>query len=171
MVYLSETGNEIKRGDILVSLFDWRNIFHWGIMLGSRSKYVHCTIYLGDNKEWSVQPEKGGGGTKIRPLGSDRFQQAFRLNREDLSVKIADLAEKTTVNGYNWEGIIWLGVQILEGTAKKTPNTLKMFPQSRFCSEAVTDLCVFVGYDIVPDVEDGATTPQDIAQSKLIRRL
>jgi hypothetical protein len=160
--------SKLKPGDILVTIFDWTNPLHWPFAWGAGSKYLHTTIYLGNGLEWSIE----GLGSRIRRVGSDRIQEAYRPLDEAYLEPAARLAMRTIITEYDIPHMLFLGLTqaILHIPDRSRPN-LSFSDKAKICSEGVTDIYVAVGYDVVPDFENGQTMPRDITTSKMLRRV
>lgn len=162
IIYKYKT-NKIELGDILLTVANFADWWSIPIALLERSLYVHATIYLGDNKEWSVQYN----GTEIRKVGTDRLQHAFRPYDEKAAMLAIKIAQENPVKNYAWDNLIWQGVQDLSNNKKRT--VLHLIQNAQICSEAVTDIYVKANFDIVPEYENGTTHPKDIPNGLVYR--
>ena len=156
----------LKPGDVLVTVADYSNLVHWAFAWGARSKYIHTTIYLGDGLEWSIE----GFGSRIRPVGTDKYQEVYRAREEHFGVLAARLASKTKIAEYDIPHLIFLGIQEAFSQTNKRAK-LNFSDKAKICSEGVTDIYVAVGYDIVPEFENGQTMPKDIPMSDKLYRV
>ena len=166
MVVYKYPDNELRLGDVLVTLFDPFAAWAWAVGVGTKSVYMHTTIYVGNGMEWSVQER----GSIIRPVGTDKIQVAFRPLIAEVGPQAARLAMSNPVKAYNWTGALWQGVQVLAGQENRKPLPWSV-KRAKFCSEAVTDIYVAAGYDLVPNLENGATLPKDIPISSMMVQL
>lgn len=158
----------LEPGDVLVTVADYTNPLHWLFAWGAGSKYIHTTIYLGDGLEWSIE----GFGSRVRPVGTDKYQEAYRAREEVFGAAAARVASRTKITEYDIPHLIFLGLQesVLHIPNNKRAN-LNFSTKAKICSEGVTDIYVAVGYDIVPGFENGQTMPRDIPTSDKLYRV
>lgn len=156
--------DRLEPGDVLLTLFDPLMIWSYPIWLATKSKYIHSTVYIGDGLEWSIDWR----GSMLRPVGTDRFQHAFRPKDFGAAQRVAEFARsvEAITYGYNLEGAVWQGLQALGGIQNRTPLPWKT--KAKFCSEGTTDIFVYENYDIVPHLETGTVLPGDLASPKAL---
>lgn len=163
----------MKSGDIL--LFKAENdLISRMIAWGTDSKYSHVAVCVSPELDLAIEAITRGGVRARSVSGISSSYDVYRVKKEydyDLGMCLAYLVKQLN-NGYDYKGVLWLGILKLASKFKKNiSETANRWQKERdyFCSELCYEAFDFGGLDIVPDVPLSAvTSPGDIARSRLL---
>lgn len=161
----------LQRGDILVSILNKKqpNPTHWLIAGVTKTPYVHATLIVHPNLEWSIE----WAGPRLRKAASDYECWVFRANDanwRDIGEAVAQEAMRqlpTAHKRYGYESAIFVGIQLLQQRTRLE----RLKSPVPYCFEGVTDLFVYKGFDPVPQIEAGAVLGEHIVNSPALIRL
>jgi hypothetical protein len=109
----------------------------------------------------------------MRKTATDVECWAYRAmdpNWKDIGLEVAREAVRqlpTAPKRYDYEGAIFVGIQVL----LNRPKIERLKNPIPYCFEGISDLYLYKGYDVVPQVENGAVLGDHFDQSDRLFRL
>ncbi|HLL52057.1 MAG TPA: hypothetical protein VK447_00840 [Myxococcaceae bacterium] len=166
--------NTIRTGDLL--LFRGTALFSKTIRLVTNSEYSHAGFAVWWDTRLLCFQAVEERGVEVVPLSSavgtyDGRVDLFRL-KEEAMARVN--TEKLITNGiemlgrkYAKSSLVRLAWRIITGKLRGHRDD-KAAPAEAFCSQYVSYCYRMSGLDLVPDIDDGSTSPGDIAKSDFL---
>jgi len=174
LVYTDVRG-AIRTGDVF--LFQGKSAISRLIRWGSESIYSHAGFAAWWDGRLMVF-QAAGRGAEVLPVSSavdayDGQVDWFALTEQHRARVNTDLllTDALTLLGRSYAklGLIDLMLRMLSGRFRGRADA-KTGPDTVFCSQYVSYCYRRAGLDLVPDTDDGSTSPGDLARSPLLLR-
>lgn len=150
----------------------WRSrLIQWG----TGSPYNHVAVVVDPSSYLGIESNTGHKhGVRRFDLRKLDFKEIdiFRIKAEFRydATKVVSFLESCLGAGYDWWGVIWLGILKLFRCTAKANKFQK--EHDYFCSELCYEAFYHGGLDIVPQVDSAdITSPADIARSERLDKV
>lgn len=150
----------LRPGDVLFYKMQWWKPHHVLIAWSTNSDWVHVSMYIGAGLEVTSDVF---GGVYLRRICDDKVDGVKRHPNSAVAEKASIAITGQVGYTYNVIGAVLLGAMAKFGLVGRRFNMPRA--GTVFCSESVTDAFVDAGDDVVPDYENGETTPAAVWES------
>lgn len=168
---------KLKDGDIL--LYKGSSLFSWFIKKITRSEFSHSGIVVRWNNRLMVMEARDKRGVLVQPLSRSvcyyRGTVVWYTSKKKLSKKdrrrMVEYAELELGKSYKTGLVVFnLVARLFNITGAGTPD-VKTQTDKQFCSYYVAQIYNSIGLDLTPNKNDCFMSPDDIANSKVLRRI
>lgn len=172
----ADARGQIRHGDVL--LFRGRGLFSCIIKRRTRSTYSHAALAFWIGSRLMLAESREGQGVRLLPLSAAVRDVAVHVYRprQPLLAREADVVFDRALSllgqAYGWHEIGRIALSLIPGWPAPTWSPRDDRPSSSpICSQYVSICYRAAGRDLVPNLDDGSTTPGDLSRSAALDRV